>query len=117
MFEETLPPDATTQVRRSLSNLDMSKPSVLKLLATVRTFMRSFESPTWRGNATAHVGFVRERVAIFVCNHATQATHAYLSKKRDEWKKSGWRLLHVNASAIENASVEEIADSLRKAMK
>lgn len=109
--------DAPGRIARSLNNFDLQQPPIRKLAEALKLTKIAFESPAWRGDATAHFALPKYRVVIHVLATGASGGTAYVSKRRAAWLEIGWKFFGMKPSVIATCSPEQIAYDLKEILK
>lgn len=109
---------ASSNVRRALANMNVESPAVRSLVVALKALKMKTEAPTWRGEATAHVGVPLAKVAFMVVgNGGSSGVQVSLEPREAAWKKQGWKFLVVSARLLRLAEARgELAGTLKEAL-
>lgn len=106
---------ACEPVRRSLTNIQVEHPSLLKLIRVVQSLKLRYKSPFWRNPedgkpwATAHLLLEDYKTVIFT--HHVRAIGRE-NNFRARWESHGYTVLTILRSVVQTLSDERLAADL-----
>lgn len=121
IFEDKDPyPGASGPVRRSLSQLELTHPSLRRIIDAANSLGVKFESPAWvnpdveHGAAVAHISFPKHKTAVLT-QHVRDNKRIALF--REAWEARGWKSVCVLRGDIERTSAAKLADDLAEILR
>jgi hypothetical protein len=105
--------EVNESTRRSLGQLDLENPYVLRLVAACRKLKLKPASPCSLEDVVSHVGIPALKVAFFM-RHALQSCQVVEASKK--WGRHGWLSLPISHRQMEMLTDERLAEHLREAL-
>jgi len=105
---------AGATVKRSLSQLNLSRPEFKRLLVAADATRQPYKAPGWLRDVWAHVAFPKQKVAICLKTFTDCEREATM---RERWEASKWRCAVVAPSLIMSASDEKLIEDLKALLK
>lgn len=109
---EELFPGADVYTRRSLGMINRNNPNVNRVLEAAKLLGLKAQSPYWKVDAWAHIGFYTLKVAVIVRSHID---NAFVSKLRERWARHRWKVFFVSERQLERMDVQGVKEELQAA--
>ena len=99
--------------RRALGQMDLDHPELLRVIAAAKKIGVKAESPVFKKDCAAHIGFPSKKFALYVREKVELARYA---AEYEKWKAHGWKMYRVSHHQLRMLTDEQIVTHLKEAL-